>query len=269
MSGLEIRDQTGKLVLTSQDTFLTYPNVTPKIANMSKYVRYSDAWIANIKNKTGRSKANYSTPDNSINVPKGSMLLIQPLDGCAVSYIPENATYIFSSNAKVNTDVAKYLFMSLTAVSSNFSSGILDCYDTAGKLTWSLSSLAKSIQLVYAGTKNAVAGETYFGQQPFKFTTPVGYEPEDMYFMPMSFYNEGYSVDVPDTQNIVTWVEMIVQRDGRDFYIMPVSYASSVYGNICSIDNNNSNKTIATNGTTFDPMLFGFNVFVFWLPPQT
>lgn len=262
-AGLEIKDEKGNVVLTSLDTFLTYPTTTPTNIVVNTNVNYSNTYIRNPKDKTLLTQ-NVCT--GKVTVPEGKICLMQPSDGMTLSYIPDDLTYNVSSfqsnNGKV---VGRYLTMEVTPKSANFLSGYLDCMDEAGNLTWSVASIANSIQLAQVTYSEVQHGMLIDNIPPFTFTAPDGYSPDDFYFLPVVYFNAQRTNSMPDTQNVYMWTEMLMQRSGNTYYAYPVSRVSSVYGNSSSLQH--LNNAIKVNGTTYEFWQFSYYMFVFWKPP--
>ena len=269
MSGIELYDSLGKVSLTSEDTFLTYPS-TQYVATLGNSYNgaSNNPWIMKPSNKMNRQQGPLASYSIGTTLPSKHIMLIQPLDGKTITYLPEVSGSIIGYGSDANTPVARYVSLGLDTVSSNFASGYLDAYNSNGTLTWSVNALSKSIQLMQVTTKEMIAGETSGGQAAYSFTVPAGYNPEDVYLLPISFFNQQRVNAMPDGQNFFMWTNFLVERVNRTFYLFPVSYIESVYGYACSIDNNAYNQVLINNGTTYDYHQNSFDVYVFWKPPS-
>lgn len=260
-SGLEIYNEQGELVLTSADRFLTYPvsNFNQVLTNKN-ISGYTSHWVVEPKTKLNRGTA-LAANNTPITIPTGHVLLMQPYDGVTLTYTPDLPKEIRTGMGNLNKNIAKYVTMSLTAVSSNFTSGYLDCFDQQGNLTWSIASLANSIQLADVKSIATITSTSFINQPAYVFSVPTGYSPEDFYFLVTPNYTLQNSVDMPDSQNIVSWAEAIIQRSGNSYYVfLTLNFEGAGFAGSTLDD------TTYTSSATDD---VGYTVYVFWKPPTS
>lgn len=260
-SGLEIYNKQGELVLTSEDRFLTYPvsNFNQVLTNKN-ISGYTSHWVVEPKTKLNMDKA-LAANNTPITIPTGHVLLIQPYDGITLTYTPDYPSEVRTYIKNLNKNIAKYVTMSLTAVSSNFTSGYLDCFDQQGNLTWSIASLANSIQLADVKSVPTVVGTTFINQPAYIFNVPTGYSPDDFYFLITPNCTLENSVDMPDSQNIVSWAEAIIQRSGNSYYVFATFNFEGAGFAGSTLDDTTYSATADTD--------VGYTVYVFWKPPTS